>query len=101
MLFSADVVLGWTYNTTRNTSHYILANNLTAILMPEHICDRQLFLLMIVCSAPGNFDARSAIRKTWGRKQTVRGHEISTYFLIGETLNASFQVNKLKIVHAQ
>lgn len=90
-----DLVLGWTYNTSRNTSHYILANNLSANLIPERVCDQNSFLLMMVCSAPSNFDARNAIRKTWGRKQTINGHEVSTYFLIGETLNSSLQVNTI------
>lgn len=63
--------------------------------MPEHVCDQHTFLLMIVCSAPSNFDARSAIRKTWGRKQSIRGQEVATYFLIGETLNSSLQVSSL------
>lgn len=92
MFFFSDSVIGWTYNTTRNTSQYIFSNNLTANLMPEHICKEQTFLLMMVCSAPGNFDARNAIRKTWGQKQTVRGQEVSAYFLIGDTLNSSLQV---------
>lgn len=61
--------------------------------MPEHICDQQTFLLMIVCTAPGNFEARSAIRKTWGQKQTVHGHVINTFFLIGETFNSTMQVS--------
>lgn len=85
--------MGWSHNTSRNTSQYILANNLSAYLMPEHICDQQSFLLMMVCSAPSNFDARSAIRKTWGRKQTVNEQKVSTYFLIGETLNSTLQVS--------
>lgn len=84
---------GWTFNTTRNTSHYILANNLSANIIPEHFCDQHSFLLMVVCSAPGNFDARSAIRDTWGKKQTIHGQEVSTFFLIGETSNSTLQVS--------
>lgn len=60
--------------------------------MPEHVCDHHTFLLMIVCSALNNLDARNAIRKTWGKKQTVHGLQVLTYFLIGETLNSSLQV---------
>lgn len=93
-----DSVLGWTYNTSRNTSQYILANNLTANLIPEHVCDQHSFLLMVVCSAPNNFDARNAIRNTWGKKHTINGQEVSTYFLIGETLNSSLQVNLIRVV---
>lgn len=92
LLYYSDTVIGWTYNTTRNTSQYISADNVTANLMPEHLCDQKVFLFMIVCSAPGNFDARSAIRKTWGQKQIVHGQEVSAYFLIGETMNATMQV---------
>lgn len=65
--------------------------------MPEHVCDQQTFLLMMVCSAPGNFDARIAIRKTWGKKAIVHGQKVSTYFLIGETSNSSLQVKTVFI----
>lgn len=63
--------------------------------MPENVCDQQTFLLMIVCSAPANSDARSAIRKTWGKTQKVHQQKVTAYFLVGETVNSSIQVRYL------
>ncbi|KAJ8962723.1 hypothetical protein NQ318_001121 [Aromia moschata] len=62
-------VVGWEFNTTRNTSQYILRDNLTASVMPEHVCDQQSLLLIIVCTAPANYEARIAIRETWGSER--------------------------------
>lgn len=84
-------VVGWEFNTTRNTSQYILRNNLTAAIMPEHVCDQKSLLVIIVCTAPGNFEARNAIRETWGSERYVLGNNVSLYFLIGKTGNSSVQ----------
>nr|CAH7729073.1 unnamed protein product [Callosobruchus chinensis] len=87
-------VVGWSYNTTRNTTNYIpVSGNWTASLAPERgVCDRPGLLVMMVCSAPMNFDARQAIRDTWGADRKVQGHNMTVYFLVGETNNVSMQV---------
>ncbi|XP_018567580.1 beta-1,3-galactosyltransferase 1 isoform X2 [Anoplophora glabripennis] len=84
-------VVGWEFNTTRNTSQYILRNNLTAVVMPERVCDQKSLLVIVVCTAPGNFEERNAIRETWGSERYVLGNNVSLYFLIGETGNYSVQ----------
>ncbi|KAJ8972913.1 hypothetical protein NQ317_008803 [Molorchus minor] len=89
-VFNINVV-GWEYNTTRNTSQYIVRNNLTASIIPEHVCDQQSLLLIIVCTAPANYEARSAIRETWGSQRHMMGNNVSLYFLLGETGNSSMQ----------
>lgn len=88
-------VVGWSMNTTRNTSQYVYVNNVTANIMPEHICDKPSLLLAMVCSAPGNFDARRAIRETWGSRESLGKNAMALYFLIGETDNTSVQVSLL------
>lgn len=84
-------VEGWGYNTTRDTSQYILNNNLSAHIFPEHFCDHDSFLLVMVCSGPSNVEARNAIRETWGDKRN--SNNVSLFFLLGETMNSSLQVN--------
>ncbi|RZB49889.1 uncharacterized protein BDFB_002639, partial [Asbolus verrucosus] len=83
-------VEGWGYNTTRDTSQYIL-NNLSAHIFPEHFCDHESFLLVMVCSGPSNIDARNAIRETWGHERIILGNNVSLFFLLGETANSSIQ----------
>ncbi|CAH2014343.1 unnamed protein product [Acanthoscelides obtectus] len=46
---------------------------------------------MMVCSAPANIEARQAIRDTWGSDKKIQGHNLSAYFLVGETNNISMQ----------
>lgn len=84
---------GWENNVTRNASQYIKSDKFSTEIVPKNICDKQSFLLMIVCSAPSNFEARSAIRKTWGRTESILGRNISTYFLMGRTSNLVTQVS--------
>uniref|UniRef100_A0A8C3WGA9 Hexosyltransferase n=1 Tax=Catagonus wagneri TaxID=51154 RepID=A0A8C3WGA9_9CETA len=43
------------------------------------------FLVLLVTSSQEQLLARTAIRKTWGREQTVRGKRIKTLFLLGTT----------------
>lgn len=58
---------GWNRNTTRNISEYILPSQHTTLTEPTNVCDgdEKLLLLIVVCSAPGNFEKRQAIRETW------------------------------------
>ncbi|KAJ8971937.1 hypothetical protein NQ314_000470 [Rhamnusium bicolor] len=59
--------------------------------MPEHVCDQQSLLVVIVCTAPSNYEARMAIRETWGSERYILGNNVSLYFLLGETVNSSMQ----------
>ncbi|XP_064212018.1 uncharacterized protein LOC661554 [Tribolium castaneum] len=85
------IVEGWDFNTTRDTTHYVLNTNLSAHIWPEHFCDLNSFLLVMVCSGPANFEARSAIRDTWGHERIILGNNVSLFFLLGETTNSSLQ----------
>lgn len=57
---------GWGYNTSRNTADYVLPDEDTDLIKPQHVCDSKFFLLIVVCSAINNFEARQNIRETWG-----------------------------------
>ena len=49
-------------------------------------CGRQYFLLILVSSAPENFDRRDLIRQTWGAHDKV-SPTWKTFFLLGKTRN--------------
>lgn len=53
---------GWSFNTSRETTDYILPDDNTTLLEPVNLCvsldGRKLFLLIVVCSSLNNFDQR-------------------------------------------
>lgn len=55
---------GWNFNTSRVVSDYILPFENTTLIEPPTLCDdpqhpnKNLFLLIVVCSSAANFDAR-------------------------------------------
>ncbi|NXW65624.1 B3GT5 galactosyltransferase, partial [Eurystomus gularis] len=51
------------------------------------------FLVLLVTSSYHHFDARMAIRQTWGKERTVAGQRLVTYFLLGSTMNLSQQAD--------
>lgn len=67
-LQSKREVLGWSKNTSRETSDYIFPNENTTLIEPPNLCrtNESIFLLIVVCSSAGNFEARQTIRETWG-----------------------------------
>jgi beta-1,3-galactosyltransferase 1 len=60
-------VAGWNYNTSRITRQYVASDQNTTLIEPFPVCDSKVLLLICVCSATRNFDARDAIRSTWKR----------------------------------
>lgn len=84
-------VEGWGLNTSRDASQYILNENITTILKPKMFCELHTFLLIIVCSAPANFQNRNIIRNTWGSDRTVANKTVQVYFLVGEVYNSTLQ----------
>lgn len=64
-----------TWNMTRNVEVFVQPRNYTAIIGSERFCHRNggateedgddIFLLIVVCSAVSNLEARQAIRETW------------------------------------
>lgn len=70
-------IAGWSANTSRQTVHYVLPAENTTVIDPVNVCtaeertgegleNEKVFLLIVVCSAPRNFEARQTIRETWG-----------------------------------
>lgn len=60
-------VLGWNYNTSRDTKLYITSDQNSTLIEPYSVCDSKVLLMIFVCSAAKNFDARDSIRATWKR----------------------------------
>ena len=55
-------------------------------LITKTFCGRQYYLLILVSSAPENFDRRDVIRQTWGAYDNFSPHW-KTFFLLGKTRN--------------
>ncbi|GBN71579.1 Beta-1,3-galactosyltransferase 4 [Araneus ventricosus] len=59
------------------------------ILSENPLCSPKLFLLILVASAPENFEQRDAIRKTWAdpenKNSAISGLKTKTVFLIGRS----------------
>ncbi|KAK2501573.1 hypothetical protein MC885_012691 [Smutsia gigantea] len=54
------------------------------ILSQSEICKgKDIFLLSLIFSSPGNGRRRDLIRKTWGNVTSVQGHHILTLFTLG------------------
>nr|CAD7587347.1 unnamed protein product [Timema genevievae] len=84
---------GWSLNTSRDVRHYVLPDNMTALIPQPEICAAQLFLLVVICSAVANLEARAAIRDTWGSSPIVTNTSlgIKVAFLLGDTDNSTIQ----------
>ncbi|XP_012536065.1 beta-1,3-galactosyltransferase 1 [Monomorium pharaonis] len=81
---------GWSYNTSRDLCVYIYPENNTSILSPTGICSLPPYLLIIICSAVANQEARAAIRNTWANKYNLDNLYNSTVkimFLLGKSDN--------------
>lgn len=83
------MVQGWETNISRDTRQYVLPDNVTTLINPIGLCPSNLFLVVVVCSAPANFEQRSAIRDTWA---SLADESVRVAFLLGETDNATVQV---------
>ncbi|XP_043421226.1 beta-1,3-galactosyltransferase 9 [Prionailurus bengalensis] len=54
------------------------------ILSQSELCKgKNIFLLSLIFSSPGNGTRRDLIRKTWGNVTSVQGHHILTLFALG------------------
>lgn len=84
-------VPGWEFNISRNLNDYIHREKKTATIMPKDFCDNPSFLVIICISSPTGFEARRVIRSSWGMDRTVMGHNVSLYFLIGQTTDLEIQ----------
>lgn len=89
---------GWSYNTSRDLCAYIHPENNTSILSPTGICSLPPYLLIIICSAVANQEARIAIRSTWANKYNLDNLYNSTVkiaFLLGKSDNDTLNVSIL------
>ncbi|KAM5300593.1 beta-1,3-galactosyltransferase 9 [Ctenodactylus gundi] len=50
---------------------------------PEVCKDKNIFLLCLIFSSPGNATRRDLIRKTWGNVTRVQGHSVLALFALG------------------
>lgn len=66
-VYNRREIPGWSHNTSRETTDYILPND-TTIIEPPTLCREPdpIFLLIVVCSSVNNFEARQSIRESWG-----------------------------------
>lgn len=68
-IYNQIQVEGWSKNKSRVPSDYIFPELNTTLIEPSicsSVSDPPIFLLIVVCSSFGNFEARQAIRTTWG-----------------------------------
>jgi len=83
----------WPLNQTRDTRLLIKPDSISSILTPPQICNPEnpfTFpdLIVVVCSAVANFDARTAIRNSWAQDQnTLKG--VRVIFLLGQEENST------------
>ncbi|TGZ53297.1 Hexosyltransferase [Temnothorax longispinosus] len=90
LMASVAQLPGWSYNTSRDLCVYIHPENNTSILSPTGICSLPPYLLIIICSAVANQEARAAIRNTWANKYNLDNLYNSTVkiaFLLGKSDN--------------
>ncbi|XP_076260162.1 beta-1,3-galactosyltransferase 1-like isoform X1 [Rhynchophorus ferrugineus] len=94
-LFMVDIseveIAGWEFNVSRNLHEYILEDQMTTNILPSDFCNNSVLLVIMCISHPSGFKERTTIRETWGKDRDVMGHNISLYFLIGETDNMTIQ----------
>ncbi|NXE92011.1 B3GN5 glucosaminyltransferase, partial [Menura novaehollandiae] len=70
-----------------------LKANLSYTVSSAAICsDREVFLLIVVCSSPENRTRRNVIRQTWGNVTDSRGYSVLTLFAVGKAASISTQL---------
>lgn len=85
------IIQGWDTSTSRDISEYVFPNISTVLLRPDDLCESPIFLMVIICSAPPNFEARSAVRESWGLERNISDSAVRVYFLLGQTVNSTMQ----------
>lgn len=65
---------------------------------PEKCADGNVHLLVVVKSVIEQHDRREAVRKTWGKEQTVNGKKIKTLFLLGSPNTGKDAKNLQKLI---
>ncbi|XP_053275653.1 beta-1,3-galactosyltransferase 2 [Pleuronectes platessa] len=72
--------------------HQAYARNYHFIMNNPEVCKTKTpFLILMVPVAPGNVQARDAIRQTWGNLSLVQGEVVVTLFMLGLSKEADVQ----------
>ncbi|XP_060938857.1 beta-1,3-galactosyltransferase 2-like [Limanda limanda] len=75
--------------------HKAYARNYHFIMNNPEVCKTKTpFLILMVPVAPGNLEARDAIRQTWGNLNLVQGEVVVTLFMLGVSKEADVQQQK-------
>lgn len=83
-------IFNYWHNASKDLKVYLKPDAATAIQKPRNFID-PIYLLVVVCSASQNFEARRAIRATWGNMknfnylqyvQNVRQYNLHQYMLM-------------------
>lgn len=99
ILFFTAHNFSWYVNATRDVAIYVQPENVTAVIPNEHFCNvndsekGKPLLLIVVCSAVGNFRERNALRKTWMSVEQNGSalFAVRTAFILGQTVNDTWQ----------
>uniref|UniRef100_A0A182K0K2 Hexosyltransferase n=1 Tax=Anopheles christyi TaxID=43041 RepID=A0A182K0K2_9DIPT len=102
-------IVGWGLNTSRATIDYVLPYENTTLIDPLNVCSTEersglveesekVFLLIVVCSSARNFEARQAIRETWGK---VREFNYDQFGRLHKRLRGEYLNPKEKVVVQQ
>lgn len=92
----------WPENQTRSASELILPGERTTVISPAGVCNKgeaggeakiseQPILLVLVESALRNRRERRVVRESWARPSMVPAPQARVVFLVGQSLNGSFQ----------
>ncbi|XP_034443620.1 beta-1,3-galactosyltransferase 2-like [Hippoglossus hippoglossus] len=76
---------GTLYHQAYPRNYHFIMNN------PEVCKTKTPFLILMVPVAPGNLEARDAIRQTWGNGSVVQGEVVVTLFMLGLSEEADVQ----------
>lgn len=83
----------WPSNQSRSAKQLVQPERVTTLLSPAGLCGPDApppYLLVIICSAVQNFEARAAIRSSWAQDQNTL-HNIKIVFLVGQLVNNTHQ----------
>ena len=95
---SGPLAFVWPANQSRSARDLIYPDIRTSLLNPD-ICgarsnnsspEQNPYLLVIVCSAVQNFEARYTIRHSWAQDTNVKNN-VRVVFLVGQQINKTHQ----------
>merc|ERR1740129_1262846 len=86
----------WPLNQTRDVATLVQLNRPTTVLAPPGMCSNDSdstppYLLVVVCSAVKNYEARMAVRNSWARDTMDVLPNVRVVFLVGQLHNNSDQ----------